>query len=75
MDAEENWTEVAEELPGSWTQVLAWAPDGDNQEKQLMRQCIFDGRDFIALGLYGYALRGVTHWRGMPTPPTAPQLA
>lgn len=69
-DDDETWTGVADTLPVAWTQVLAWAPDGDNQAKELMRQCVFDGRDFIVFSLYGCALRGVTHWREMPAPPT-----
>lgn len=68
MDA--RWTEVDLALPERGQTVLAWAPDGKNQVKDLMMQCLFDGRDFNHGGYYTNQLVGVTHWMPMPEPPT-----
>lgn len=64
------WTEVDLALPEKGETVLAWAPDGKNQIKNVMEKCFFDGRDFSYGGYYTNQLEGVTHWLQMPSPPT-----
>lgn len=67
MDA--YWTEVDLSMPDTGQTVIAWAPDGKNQQKDCMCEALFDGRDFVHDLLHGISLSGVTHWMQFPEPP------
>ena len=66
MDA--RWTEVSLALPRTNQTVIAWAKDGENQVENLMKETLFNGRDFI-YGYHNNLMRGVTHWMDFPEPP------
>ena len=66
MDA--RWTEVSLALPRTHQTVIAWAKDGKNQVENLMKETLFNGRDFI-YGYHNNLMRGVTHWMDFPEPP------
>jgi hypothetical protein len=63
-----GWTDVTVALPKAGKTVLAWAADGKDQTKDLMKQVYFDGRDYV-FGYHNNRMWGVTHWMEMPTPP------
>ena len=63
------WTKVEDQLPPEGAQVIAWAADGKNQTKELMRECIHLQGRFTPPAIYNTEMRGVTHWMAFPEPP------
>ena len=66
---EEAWIAVVNRMPPDGTSVIAWAPNGKEQVKNLMKQVLYYRGDWCYGSPYSNRLSGVTHWLPMPEPP------
>ena len=66
----EEWRNVEDFLPEKHQNVIAWAPNGKDQTKRLVREVYYMGGRFYQHGFYANELYGVTHWQPLPNPPT-----
>ena len=64
-----EWINVKDKLPDKHMNVIAWAPDGYDQTKRLVRETYYMRGSFYVNGLHMPELRGVTHWMPLPEPP------
>jgi len=64
-----GWISVGERLPERGQTVLAWAPDGHNQVKDVLEKVFFHDAGHWTYGYHSNNLNGVTHWMHLPEPP------
>ena len=65
-----EWIAIEYREPPRNTEVIVFAPDGQNQTQGLMRQAYHHDGMFTA-GYYSNRICGVTHWMPMPEAPNA----